>query len=138
MGKSALFATFLFGVVLSLTGSSHGDVASTQTAPTLPAGDAVAEPITGTPVTPNPGDESVQKDPFALYDVGPPGTKTWSYNDLTATEKAWADKNADTTGWDQIHSAYASAVQEQAQQAAAASAASQLGVDTLAGTGVVP
>lgn len=138
MGKSTLFATFMFGVVLSLTASSHGDVATTQAVPTLPSGDATPEPITGTPVTPNPGDESTIKDPFALYDVGPPGTKTWSYNDLTATEKAWVDRNADTTGWDQIHSAYATAVQEQAQQAAAASATSQLGVDTLSGTGVVP
>ena len=135
MGKSALFATFMFALVLALTAPSRGDVATTQTTPT---GDAPAEPITGTPAVSSPGDESVPKDPFALYDVGPPGTKTWSYNDLSPADQAWADKNANRTGWDQITSAYAQAVDQRSQQAAADAAAHQLGVtDNLRGTGVV-
>jgi hypothetical protein len=140
MGKSAVFGLLMFLVVLMIAGASHGDGASSSPPPSLPpSGGAAAEPITGTAAVSAPGDSVPQKDPFSLYDVGPPGTVTWSYNDLTAAEKAWADRNADTTGWPAIQSAYADAAKQLAQQAATDAAAHQLGVTgNLAGTGVVP
>jgi hypothetical protein len=93
---------------------------------------------------PSPGSETTPKDPFALYDIGPgPDAKTpkpfWSYDDLSPAEKAVAEKSKnDAKNWPAIHDAYNTAVAEQAQRAAATSAASQLGVNDLALTGVVP
>jgi hypothetical protein len=139
MIKSAIFVALGFLVVLLCTATSHGDVAPGANPPQLPPSSAPAEPITGTPVTPNPGDETVVKDPFSPYSIGPPGTKAWAYKDLTPDEQAWADKTKDTTGWDSIHAQWGQAIQQQAQQAAAASAAAQLGlVDNSGGVGVVP
>lgn len=140
MGKSALFAASLFALVVLVSASSHGDVATSPSPrPTLPAAAATPEPITGTAAMPVAGSETIVKDPFALYEPGPPGTKTWTYSELSPAEKAWVDKNANAAGWDQIHAGWASAVRERTTQAAAEAAAHQLGiVDPLATTGVVP
>ncbi len=94
------------------------------------------EPITGTAAVSAPGAETPPRDPFSAYDVGSGGV--WTYQQLTPAEQAVADQGRDTTGWDQVHNAYASAVAQRAQQAAGDSAAAQLGVENLAGQGVVP
>lgn len=120
--------------VLLIAATSRSDVAPTavSTAPT-----PIDEPITGTPITPAPGTASTvaPKDPFAPYDPGP---GSWSYSNLSAEERALADRGRDTTGWPETNSAFARASQEQAQRAAAAAAADQLGVTNVAETGVVP
>jgi hypothetical protein len=151
MSRGLLFG-FLVCCVLLVGPVSHGDVAtnsstSTSMAASAPVGTgipAATEPITARPVTPAHGWETKPRDPFAPYDIGPGKGNTskkpfWQYADLNAEEKAWADKNADTSKWQPIHDAFAAAAAEQAQRAAASSAASQLGIDgNLAGLGVVP
>lgn len=140
MGRSLILGLFMFVFVMIVAGTSHGDVATND--PSLPPAGASPEPITGTAAVSATGWETTPKDPFALYDPGPPGTKTWSYADLTPDEQAWADRNStaqDPTNWSAVTSAYNTAVAERAIQAAADAAAHQLGVvDPLAGTGVVP
>lgn len=139
MGRSLLFAALLGGVLL-IAATSRSDVAlpSTSSTPALPAGPATAEPVSGTPATSAPGDETPAHDPFTPYDIGPPGTKAWTYADLPASEKAQAALHADTTNWDNVNNAYAAAAAEHAHQAASDAAAHQLGVENLAETGVVP
>ncbi len=87
-------------------------------------------------VMPNPGSESHPKDPFQPYDTGPGAA--WTYNDLSPADRAVVDKNRDASQWGPVHAAFNTAVAEQAQRAAASSAASQLGVLDLALTGVIP
>ena len=139
MGRSLLFAALLGGVLL-IAATSRSDVAAPAATPppALPSGTAPQEPISGTAAVSAPGDEAPARDPFTPYDGGPPGTKTWAYADLSASEKAAVDRGRDTTGWDHVHSAYATAAAERAHQAASDAAAHQLGVDNLALTGVVP
>jgi hypothetical protein len=139
MGRSLLFSAFLGGVLL-IAATSRSDVAAPDATspPALPAGVAAPEPISGTAAVSAPGDETPAHDPFTLYDIGPPGTKAWTYADLSPSEKAEADRGADTTGWDKVNNAYAAAAAERARQAASDAAGHQLGVDNLAVTGVVP
>jgi hypothetical protein len=139
MGRSVLFAALLGGVLL-VAATSRSDVAAPAATPipALPSGMAAAEPISGTAAVSAPGDETPTRDPFTPYNIGPPGTKAWAYADLSPSEKAEVDRGRDTTGWDQVHSAYAMAVAERAHQATGDAAAHQLGVDNLASTGVVP
>jgi hypothetical protein len=90
-----------------------------------------------------PPNAPLRHDPFTPYDIGPARGDTspkpfWSYDDLTPAERVIADRGRDVTGWDRINSAYATAVAERANQAAAEAAEHQLGIDNLAGTGVVP
>ncbi|HEY1556550.1 MAG TPA: hypothetical protein VGF94_17060 [Kofleriaceae bacterium] len=100
---------------------------------------AAPEPITGNPAVNAPGSETPRHDPFTPYDPGPPGTKTWSYKDLSPGERALADQSAKSNaGWDKVQAGYAAAVKERAHQATGDSAAHQLGiVDDLGNTGVV-
>jgi hypothetical protein len=123
----------VFGVLL-LTATSRSDVAPAE-APASPT--PIDEPITGSPIVLAPGTTSSvpPKDPFAPYDPGP---AIWSYTDLSAAERALADRGRDTTGWPETNSAFATASREQAERAAAAAAASQLGIANVAETGVVP
>jgi hypothetical protein len=123
---------------------SRGDTttssATTDTLASAPTGTglpATTEQITDTPAVSAPGWESPARDPFSPYDIGP-GTH-WSYNDLTAAERARIDAGRAATGWDKINNAYASASAQLAQRAGAQSAANQLGVtDNLSTLGVVP
>jgi hypothetical protein len=117
-----------------MTAISHGD-----NPPSLPE-TAAREPITGTPAVNAYGSETPRHDPFTPYDPGPPGMKTWSYKDLSPSERAWADQTAKSNvGWDKVQSGYAAAVKERAHLAIGDSAAHQLGiVDDLGSTGVVP
>jgi hypothetical protein len=59
-------------------------------------------------------------------------------NDLSTGEKAWVDRNRDTTGWDHINNGFAQAAKERVQAAIASDAATQLGVEDLANEGVAP
>ena len=101
-----------------------------------PSPPAPAERITGEAVVPNPGNESPPRDPFSPYSTGP--GPTWSYEDLTADEKIVADKGRDARAWQPINDAFSRASAELAQHAAAEAAEHQLGLDSLAGLGVVP
>lgn len=138
MGKSLLSGVSM-SVVLLVAVASRSDSGppSTSNRPSLPAA-AAEEPITGTPAVSRPGNETRRHDPFTPYDIGPPGTKAWTYNDLSPAEKAYVDRNRDVTGGKKTQDAFASAVKERAQHAAGAAAAHQLGVDDLSETGVVP
>lgn len=87
---------------------------------------------------PNPGSESEQMPPFTMYSHGG-SNAVWSYSQLSADEQAYIDNEPSTGGnWAAINDAYATASRERAQQAAAASAATQLGVSNPAELGVVP
>lgn len=140
MWKKSLLGAFSVGVlVIAATSRSDSGTQNDQqwSRPSLPAS-AGDEPITGTPAVSRSGSETRRHDPFTLYDVGPPGTKGWSYNDLSPTEKAQADRVRDLGGAAATQSAYAHAARERAQRAAGAAAAHELGVDDLSATGVVP
>jgi hypothetical protein len=108
-------------------------------APTSPPPPATGEPITGDPSTPNPGDETVVKDPHTPYtaeDVGGESA-TWSRDQLTPEERAVADLGSNTEAWNDIHAGYRSAVLQQSAAVTAEVAARQLGVEHV-GIGVVP
>ena len=149
MGRSWLFWALMCSVLL-VAASSRSDVAGTTSTPILAEApvttDAVAEPTTGQPSAPATGDETLPKDPFSPYGVLPPpdpkaaapSNPIWRYTDLSLAEKEVADRGRDVTGWDATHNAFAAAVALRAHDAAATSAASQLGVEDLATTGVVP
>lgn len=118
---------------------SHGDAATPPPLPTV----ASPEPITGSPVTPLPSNEPPPHEPFTPYPIGPAPTPQtpkpyWTYNDLTADEKAAVDVGRDVTGWQEIHNAYAAAAAERAHRAAGDAAQHQLGVDSLGTIGVIP
>lgn len=93
--------------------------------------------ITGTPIEPAPGNETVQKDPFKPYDIGDPASAI-PYEALSPEDKAVVDRGRDVTGWREIHAAYATALAERSKQARAEAAVHQLGIDEIATTGVVP
>jgi hypothetical protein len=144
MGKSLLVCAAICGVLFVAT-TSRSDVppVTSQTAPVGTGVPATPEAITGTPSIPAPGSESIVKDPFQPYSIGPASNDKapkpfWAYSDLTPAEQAVVDRGRDTTGWSDIHAAYNTAVAEQAQRAAAASSAAQLGIDELPSIGVVP
>jgi hypothetical protein len=118
-------------VATSISRSDSGD--STTEAPAT----STDEPITGQPVTPTPGSETPGRDPFSPYDVGGQGA-VWSYDSLSAEEKAAADRGRDVKGWDGVNDAYRQAAMARAAEAAAEAAAIQLGVQNLGATGVVP
>lgn len=82
------------------------------------------------PVMPFKGAKTPMKDPFAPYGTGEesePGS-TWKYEDLSADEKAIADRGLDE---DQtaVQDAYAAAARGMAQRAKAEGAAVMLGID---------
>jgi hypothetical protein len=125
----------LLAACLFVAATSRSDV---PTQPTSLFGAApTPEPITGTPALSAPGSEAPPHDPFTPYSIGD-AEAVWTYSDLTAAEQAGADRGRDTTGWKKTHDAFASAATARARQAAASSAAAQLGIDNLAATGVVP
>jgi hypothetical protein len=106
-------------------------------APPLDNAGALPEPTTETPVMPAPGSESIVKNPFSPYDIGPPEA-AWSYDQLTPPEKTIADRGRDVTGWQTTHDAYRAAVLQLSARAQAAAAAQQLGVANVETIGVVP
>jgi hypothetical protein len=144
MGKAVTTCAVIAALVF-LAATSRSDV--TPAVPTLPSDPtptvASPEPISGTAVAPAPGSETPPRDPFSPYAIGPAPNDTsrkpfWNRADLSADEQAVVDQGVDTTAWNGVHDAFNQAVRERSQQAGADSAAAQLGVDSLAGTGVVP
>lgn len=131
MGRAVVSGVFLVCVTF-VSASSRSDDASVQA-----QGSAADEPITGTPVTPLPGSASPRHEPFTPYDVGP-AEAMWNYNQLAPEEQVIVDRGRDTTGWNETNAAFAGASRELAQQAAANSSATQLGVDHLDEIGVAP
>ena len=136
--------TILFAAAVVIATACASSLDPTARTPAIdPSPPAADEAITGSAVMPNPGNESPPRDPFTPYSTGPgPSEKTpkptWSYDDLTDEEKIVADKGPDTRAWQPIHDAYARASAELAQHAAAEAAEHRLGLDGLAGVGVVP
>jgi len=139
-----LYRIVIVGVLFAAA-TSRSDVATDPT-PSSPRGTgvaAIAEPLTEAATAPAAGSETPPKEPFQPYGIGPANNDKsakpfWSYNDLNGAEKVLADKNRDTSNWDSIHNAYGNAIAEQAHRAAASSSQAQLGIDNLAGLGVVP
>jgi hypothetical protein len=136
MGRAALFLGVVFVLVFA-AGTSRSDVALETTSPLdntvgIPSG--APEPTLLPPVTNAPGDETVQKDPFALFSAegGVP------YEELSADEKAAIDRNRDTPGQKQQNDAFAQAVRERSVKARAEAAQHQLGLEALDQIGVVP
>lgn len=95
----------------------------------------IPEPISGDPVTPNPGDETEVKDPFKPYGIGPPEAAI-PREQLTPAEQAAADRarNLDGTALDK----YRGAVLQRSASVTGEVAARRLGVDNLTSIGVVP
>jgi hypothetical protein len=136
MGRAALFAGVVFLVVFA-AGTSRSDVALETTSPIdgtagIPSG--APEPTLEPPAINAPGDETPQKDPFALFSAegGVP------YEELSAEDKENVDRNRDVTGWQQQNDAFAQATQERSKEARAAAAQHQLGIESLDEIGVVP
>lgn len=136
MGRSLVFGMVMCAVLL-VAATTRSDVAAT-TDVAVDDTTSLPEPISGTPVEPAPSVQPPPKDPFAPFDVGPPES-IWPYESLTPAEQAVIDRGRDTTGWAQIHDAYATAVKERSRVARAEAAQHLLGLDSsLDTTGVVP
>lgn len=132
----SLLVGVLMASVLFIAATSRSDAPSPQ--PDLSPPVAEAEPITGEPVTPAPGSESVRHEPFTPYDIGRPES-AWSYEQLSPLEQEAADRAAELSDAQQDSEArFARAVREQSQRTFSIRAQRQLGVDELASTGVVP
>lgn len=118
-------------IVIAFARASYGDDASEADI------DDGTEPITGEPITPQPGSESRPKDPFALYDNGDPDS-IWPYASLTAEEKRIVDRGKLDTQ-PEVNAAFAAISADIAVQAKAHAAEIQLGLQTSPGEiGVVP
>jgi hypothetical protein len=133
--KRIVVTGILASLIVVFTSASQGDTNSDPESPSASA--APPEPTTESPVSPAPGDETVVKDPFALYSTGGVENEV-PYSVLTPAEQAVVDHGRDVTGWSSTHDAFRRATIERAQAAAAASAAAQLGVENVNSTGVVP
>jgi len=134
MQTCRLLGVITVAILLLLVVAAGSDV---QSAPTLPPTEATPEPITGVAETSPPSGEPPPFDPFKPYAIGGPEA-AWKLSDLTTAEQTVAQRGLTTTGWSATHNAFASAVVQRAQHAAASAAAAQLGVDNLGTTGVVP
>jgi hypothetical protein len=124
--------TFATAVVL-LARPSQSDIASTP----APSSTAASEPITGSPAQTAPGSETIAKDPFQPFSIGPPEAAV-PYEVLTPPEQAVADKGRDIGNFALVNDAFAHASAERAATAAVEAAQHQLGIDNLASTGVTP
>ena len=122
----------LFALGLLATSCSAGD--STEATTSSPI--TVAEPITGAPIAPSPGQESPARDPFQPHGIGPRPLAEWPYDTLTPEERAVADRGRNQN-YTAVHAGYSDGVRLRTAEARAEAAALQLGIDNLA-TGVVP
>jgi len=129
--KKLIVVGILFVAAAMFATASWSDVApgSANPAPMQPEGSPVPAATTA-PAVPD-------HVPFTPYSAGPPESLV-PYSALSSDEKAVVDRGRDTTGWDQVGDAFASAAAERATGAAAQAAAQQLGIEDLAGQGVVP
>ncbi len=142
MTKSLMFSAVLTGCLL-IAASSRGEIAPlVEPALPAPSSDALPEPITGTPAQTAPGSESPALDPFKPYSIGPARNDKspkpfWNYADLTPSEREVVDKGRNVDNWARVHEGFARASADRAEQAAAHSAAAQLGASNLGTIGVV-
>ena len=137
MGKSLLYGVFGL-ILLFFAATSRSDVGPAMSNVPGPPAAAGDEPITGSPAASAAGSETLRHDPFTRYDIGAPGTKGWSYRDLRPDEKAYSDRVRQAPIAARTADGFAAAVKERAQHAGGNAAASMLGIDNLASTGVVP
>lgn len=128
MGK-AFWLSIAMLCVLLVAATSGGDDLGTATE--APPSIDLSFPAKA-PLGPNP-----PRGPNAPYDIGPPEA-VWSYDQLSPTDKAVADRGRDTTGWEAVHDEYAAASEEGAEISKAEIAAMRLGLHALGHTGVVP
>lgn len=118
MGRTLVFGG-LMAAVLLFAAAARSDVGAGSDSP------GAGSPPTVVPAAIGPTDPG-------------PASALWHYADLSPAERAYVDRNADTTGWDQVTAAFGAAVAEQGRAAAARDEANQLGVDDLATEGVLP
>jgi len=137
-----LVSTALFMVAAIFAGAAAqqdvvADVATAAIDDETPS-ESIPEPITGDPADPQPGSETVQKNPSEPYDIGPP-EHAWKLEQLSADEKAAVERGR-TAGATRagMHEALTLAAKEQSKRARAEAAQHQLGVDSLDAIGVVP
>ena len=116
----ALAATW---IVVSTTAGADADGTSTG---------AVPEPITGTPVEPNPGSETGPLRPF-----DPPSEGSIGIEHMTAEEQAVIEYGFDHPNSSSVHAGFAAATAQAAERAAAEAAANAAGLEAI-GAGVVP
>jgi hypothetical protein len=133
------FAAFLLFLLLTAAAADSDVTSSDATVETSAdaVGPSTPEPVTGTPVQPAPGSETIQKNPFEPYGIGPP-EEAVPYSALSPAEQAVVDRGRDASAYVPVHDAFAEAVRERSKQARAEAAAHELGVDSLATIGVVP
>jgi len=136
MGRRLLLGAVMCAILL---------VAATTRSDVAPSGDvavddtaSLPEPIGETAVLPAAGVETLQKDPFAPYNIGPPES-VWPYEAMTPEEQAVIDRGRDTGSWQQTHDDYATAVRDRSHAARAEAAQHLLGIEgSLGATGVIP
>ncbi|MDX2092444.1 MAG: hypothetical protein SFX73_31565 [Kofleriaceae bacterium] len=129
MSKLMLFALVLIGVTVVASTSRSDDLGPTTETP--PSVD-LSFPAT-VPQGPNPPHDMVTQ-PF---DIGPPQA-AWSYEQLSAAEKAVVDHGRQPLGAQADLDAYNAAMAKLAAQSNAVMSARMLGVDGLGDVGVIP
>jgi len=137
--KALPMAAFVLGLGIAIVDApSSADPTDPPTDPgDTPPDDQLAEPITGDPIMPTPGDEAGPIDPFHVPQPEPGDVPL---EDLSEEEQGYVLDGVDVTEWDAIHTAYSSATAEAATHAASQAAAEEqgLGGDGLGDVGVVP
>ena len=131
LSKLTLLGVVVFALVWSVA-SHRGASADPDEPPPPPPAGAEPEPITGTPSTPEPGDETGPIHPF-----DPPAPGNVALEDLSPAAQAYVTAGADVTGWQTIHAGFAAASEQAAANAQAQAAANALGLEGLGDTGVV-
>ena len=127
--KATFFVIASCAFILFLTTTSRGDVAPTSPPPEDTSSDAVRSD-TDPPLFAELVGMNVKRTD--------PGPGPWSYESLPPSEKAYVDRNRDTTGQAQICNEFTKAAIETAQAGRAQAAQAQLGVENLGAEGVVP
>lgn len=94
-------------------------------------------PPENTPLAPVPPGTPMPRQPFTLYEHGPPGSE-WRYDQLSADEQEVVDLGRDVSGWAAGQNAMVEAVRAEAFIQAGILAQRQLGLGELGDTGVVP
>lgn len=94
-------------------------------------------PPENTPLTPAPPGTPLPRQPFTLYEPGPPNA-VWTAEQLTAEEREVVELGADNSAWAASQDVMVEAVKAEARIQAAIIAQRQLGVGALGDTGVVP
>lgn len=126
--KRILLVVATAGGLLLVAATSRSDTTPVEiTSPGMPTSEPASVPLGATP----------RWLPFTPYDSGPPSA-TWSYDVLSATEKAVVDGlNPDGAHGSGVQAIYAAAAEEQFERSAGALAQFRLGLENLGDIGVV-